>query len=228
MKVLRYILYGLIILGAGTLLGYLLLVEKSADTGDIIKCGLLIAAAIFGMVKTPKGRIVNKKAVYQKAYSEFIQNAFSEDPKLERMFYNAVHDFNRNRYSAAMAKLDKLRKQCQRTADLRAVTTFQALCLDDMGMQKQAAEKYEEALRMHPNSSIASNLGLCYSRLGKLDLAEKNYLLAISIDPTNAFAYNNMAAMLFRQLDYARSLEYALKALEHDNNLPQALGNAAT
>ena len=111
MKALRYILYSLVILGAGALLAYQYFVEQNLETGNIIKCGLIIAAAILGMVRPRKSRIVNKKLVYQKAYSEFVEGAFQNDPKLERVFYNAVHDYNRNKFSGAIAKLEKLRKE---------------------------------------------------------------------------------------------------------------------
>lgn len=123
--------------------------------------------------------------------------------------------------------MEKLRKECQRSNDLRAVTIFLGLCCDDMGMYSHAANHYEAALRMRPNSTIASNLGLCYQRMGNMEAAEKNYDLAISLDPKNAIAYNNLSAMLFRRAEYEASLEYARKAIEVDNNMPQALSTAA-
>ena len=227
MKALRYILYCLVILGAVALLAYQGMVEKSLESGDIVKCGLIIAAAVVGMVKKPKSKVVNKKAVYQKAYAEHIQGAFEGDSKLERQFYNAIHDYNRNKPSAAIAKLDKLRKECQRSADLRAVTVFTALCCDDMGLYEQAVKHYEAANAIRPNSSIASNMGLCYQRMGNTELAEKNYLQAISLDPANAFAYNNLSSMYFREAQYETALEYAKKALEIDNHMPQALSTAS-
>ena len=138
MKALKYILYGLVIAAAAGLLAYQALVEKNLDSSDVTKCILIIAAAIMGMLKPRKNRQVvsNKKAAYQKAYSEHIRNAFEDDPKLEAKFYNAIHDYNQNKPAAAISKLDKLRKDCQRSADLRAVTIFSALCYDDMGPTK--------------------------------------------------------------------------------------------
>ena len=76
----------------------------------------MIAAALLGMFR-PRNRrqIANKKAVYQKAYGEYIQNAFAEDRKLEKQFYKAVDDYNQNRAAVAISKLNKLRKECHRS-----------------------------------------------------------------------------------------------------------------
>lgn len=227
MKALKYILYSLVILGAGALLAYQGLVEKNLETSDIIKAGLIIAGAVIGMVKPTKNKIVNKKAVYQKAYSEHIQGAFEGDERLEKDFYNAIHDYNNNKLSAALGKLEKLRKECHRSADIRAVTVFTGLCLDDMGLYEQAITSYEAAIALHPNSSLYSNMGLCYQRLGNAEASEKCYRQAISADPKNAYAYNNLSTLFFRQADYAQSLEFAKKAIELDNNFLQALGCAA-
>ena len=227
MKALRYILYSLVILGAGGLLAYQYFVEQNLETGNIIKCGLIIAAAILGMVRPRKSRIVNKKLVYQKAYSEFVEGAFQNDPKLERIFYNAVHDYNRNKFSGAIAKLEKLRKECHSSSDLRAVTIFLGLCFDDMGIYPHAARHYAAALQMRPNATIASNLGLCHQRMGQMENAENAYRLSVSIDPKYAIAYNNLSVLYFRRAEYVEALEFAKKAIEIDHSLSQALSTAA-
>lgn len=228
MRYLKYILYGLVIAGASGLLIYQGFVAKNLETGDAIKGGLTIIAAIVGIVMPTKNRIVNKKAAYQKAYADHIQGAFEGDSKLEKTFYSAIHDYNNNKLSSAITKLEKLRKECHRSADLRAVTVFTGLCLDDMGLYEHAIESYEAAIAMRPNSTLYSNMGLCYQRLGNAEASEKCYRNAIAVDPKNAYAYNNLSAMFFRQAEYAQSLEFAKKAIEVDNNMAQALGCAAT
>lgn len=227
MKALKYILYGLVIAGAAALLAYQGLVEKNLETADLVKGCLIIAAAVLGMIKPARQPAGNKKAVYQKAYAEHIQGAFEGDAKLEKAFYNAIHLYNCNKPAAALAKLEKLRKECRHTADIRAVTVFMALCSDDMGLYEQAIGHYEAAVAIRPNSSLHSNMGLCYQRLGNMEAAEAQYQLAISLDPKNAFAYNNLSATYFRQAEYEKSLEYAEKAIAADNNMPQALSTAA-
>ena len=227
MKTLRYLLYALVILGAGGLLAYEALIEKNLDSANVIKCGLIIAAAVLGMVKAPKSRIVNKKAVYQKAYNEFIQGAFQEEPKLERQFYNAIHDYNQDKYSHAIAKLEKLRKECHRSKEICAVSIFMGLCWDDMGMYPHAAQYYADALRMRPNASIASNLGLCYQRMGKTEEAEDCYRQSIAMDSQYAIGYNNLSVLYFRKADYREALDLARQAIAIDNNFAQALSTAA-
>lgn len=227
MKALKYILYGLVILGAGALLAYQGFVAKNLETSNLIRGGLIIAAAIIGMFKSPRRTVSNKKVVYQKAYAEHIQGSFAGDSKLEKAFYNAIHHYNCNKPAAALAKLEKLRKECRHTADIRAVTVFMALCYDDMGLYEQAIELYKAAIAIQANSSLSSNMGLCYQRMGNVEAAEESYKQAIAVDPKNAFAYNNLSATYFRQAMYEQALEYAKKAIEVDNNMPQALSAAS-
>lgn len=227
MKALKYILYGLVIAGAAALLAYQGLVAKNLETSNLVKGLLIIAAAVLGMVKPTRRTVSNKKVAYQKAYAEYIQGAFADDVKLEKTFYNAIHLYNCNKPAAALAKLEKLRKECHRTADIRAVTVFMALCSDDMGLWEQSIKHYEAAVAIQPNSSMYSNMGLCYQRLGNTAQAVEQYHRAISIDPKNEFAYNNLSATYFRQAEYEKALEYAQRAIEVNNNMPQALSTAA-
>lgn len=228
MKALKYILYSLVIIAAAGLLAYQGLVTRDLEPSNVTKCVLIIAGALIGMFKPRhSGAVSNKKATYEKAYAEHIQNAFFDDPKLEKQFYNAVHDYNCSRPAAAISKLEKLRKQCQRTADLRAVTVFMALCYDDMGLYTKAVAQYDAALRIRPNSSLYSNMGLCYHRLGQSEQALESYQNAIRYDPNNAFAHNNLATHYFRQGDYVEALRCAKDAIAANGKMPQALSCAA-
>ena len=224
---LKYILYGLVILAAAGLLVYQGLVQKNLESGNLAKGLLIIAAAALGMFRPQKQQVVNKKVIYQKAYAEHIQSAFTNDIKLEKAFYNAIHAYNRNKPTACLAKLQKLRKQCHRSTDVRAVTVFMALCYDDIGLYQDAIDHYQIALSMGQNSSLHSNMGICYQRFGNMAKAQEHYLQAIALDPENEFAYNNLSVTYFRQADYEKSLEYARKAIEINNNMPQALSTAA-
>lgn len=228
MKALRYILLSLVIAAALGLLGYQLLIQKKMDSRDMIRCVLIIAGAVLAMFKPKKKTpAVNKKALYQKAYSQFIQNPFAEDPKLEKKFYNAVHDYNQNKPSAALMKLEQLRKECQRSGDLYSVTVFTALVLDDMGQYQKAVQQYDAAARIRPCSTLYSNMGLCYQRIGSYEDSEASYLKAIQADGRNAYAWNNLAALYFRQGSYADALDYSEQALSIDAKMPQALSTAA-
>lgn len=228
MKALRYILPLLLILAVTGLLVYQGLVEKSLETNDLAKGAIIIVGAVATMFKEPKPRpVANKKALYQKAYPEFIQEPFADNPKLEKKFYDAVHDYNRNKPSAAIDKLEKLRKECQRTAELRAVTVFTALSLDDMQRYEEALAKYDAARKIKDCSTLASNMGLCCQRLGRFEDSAGYYRQAIQLDSTNAIAYNNLSALYFAQGKYAPALDAAKNALSCNEKLPQALSTAA-
>lgn len=228
MKALRYILLSLVIAAAIGLIAYDYLTDKAVDNGSLIRCILIIAGAVLAMFKpSKKAPAVNKKALYQKAYSEFIQNPFAEDPKLEKKFYDAVHDYNRNKPSSAIIKLEKLRRECQRSGDLYSVTVFTALCLDDMGQYQKAVKQYEAALHIRLCSTLYSNMGLCYQRMGDYEASEAAYLNAIKVNDKNAYAWNNLAGLYFRRGEYADALDYAEQAIEIDSKMPQALSAAA-
>lgn len=228
MKVFRYLICIALILATIGLIVYQGVVEKNLETSNLVRGVIIILGAFGTMMKKPKPRpVANKKALYQKAYPEFIQEPFAEDPKLEKKFYDAVHDYNRNKPSEGIAKLEKLRRECQRTADLRAVTVFTALCLDDMGRYPKALEQYAAARRIRDCSTLASNMGLCSQRLGSFDRAAGYYEEAIQLDSNNAVAYNNLSALFFAQGEYENALDAARDALECNEKLPQALSTAA-
>lgn len=228
MKALRYILYGLLAAAVVGLVCYQAFITKNLESGNLVKAGLILAGILLSLLRPRKARYAgSKKTLYQKAYGEFIQGAFTDDPKLEKKFYSALHDYNNNKPQAGVKKLMALRKECQRTADIYAVTVFTGLCLNDMGLYEEAADAYENALRIRPNATLASNLGLCYQRLGDPERAEAAYKRSIDLDPNNPFVYNNISAMHFHDADYETALEYAKQALKHNPNMKEALGTAA-
>ena len=186
----------LLILAAIGLLAYEGLVAKTLETSNIVRCGLIIAGAIATMFKKPKQPpVANKKALYQKAYPEFIREPFADEPKLEKRFYDAVHDYNRNKPDAAVAKLEKLRRECRNTAELRAVTVFTALSFYDLGKFEESLKHYDAARKIRDSSTLASNMGLCCQRLGRSNEALDYYEEAIQLDSRNAYAYNNLSAL---------------------------------
>lgn len=227
MKALRYILFSLLILACIGLLGYQYLSQGHLETSQVTRALLVIVGSIMSMLKKPKAKVSNKKATYSKAYSEYIQNAFQNSPKLERQFYDAVHLYNLNKPDKAVAKLEKLRKECENSGDLRAVTVFTALCLDEMQLYEKAIVQYQAALSTRNSSSLRSNIGLCYQHLGNYQEAERCYEQAIQLDSKNAYAINNLSALYFRLGNYDAALDTAMDAIEVDRKMRQALTTAA-
>ena len=228
MKALKYILYGLVIAAAAGLLIYQGFITKDLTTGNLTRGILIIAAAAVGMFRPRKRKKVsNKKALYQKAYSEFIQNAFYDEPKLEKRFYDAVDDYNFDRYAAGVDKLSKLRKECQRTADIYAVTVFTALCCEGMDLHAEAAAHYEAAAHIRDNSTLHSNRAMCLLRCGRPEEAEAALQQAVRSDPRNASAWNNLGVLHFRLGDYPKALAYYEESIAIDPQMSQSLGAAA-
>lgn len=228
MKALRYILIGLSAAAVLGILAFQAFIQKNLTSHDLFRAVLILAGLVLSVMKTGRRRpVINKKVLYQKAYGEFIGTAFSSDPKLEKKFYNAVDDYNQNRPAKGVDKLTKLRRECHNSTDIYAVTVFTGLCLDDMGLYEEAANAYENALRIRQSSTLLSNLGLCFQRSGDFKKAEDAYSIAIALDSDNAFAYNNLSALYFREGDYETALDYAEQAIDCDPNMPQALSTAA-
>lgn len=227
MKILRYTLYILLILACLGLLCYQYYTQGQLESHQIAKAALIVIGAVLSMLRKPKTRITNKKATYSQAYGEYIQNAFRDTPKLERQFYDAIHFYNLNKPDKALAKLEKLRKECQNSNDLRAVTVFTALCLDDMQIYDKAIVQYQAALGMRNSSSLRSNMGLCFQRAGNFQEAEQCYTQAIALDPANAFAINNLSALFFRLGNYEQALDVAAEAIRVNPKMRQALTTAA-
>ncbi len=225
MKKLIYIVYTLLILALTGFLVYDIFVAKNFEVKSLIKYLVLLVSFVASIAKLSgrsRREILRKKQAYQKAYADFIRSAFSNDPKLETQFYNAIHDYNQDKLAEAIKKLEKLRKECHNSDDLFAVTFFTALCYDDLHAFESASKYYREALNIRPHTTIASNLGLCRDRLGDDQGAIEAYEYASQLDPKNAYPYNNLAQLYIREGAYEDAIEYAQKAIALNSKLHQA------
>ena len=224
------VLYGLVLAFLFVVVGYEVLVTKNFDTSFFVKAGLCAAALITSILKIfvkPVKASSNRRALYRKAYAEFIEGAFTSDKKLEKKLFDALEAYNQQKYAASLDMLNKLLPQCTCTADRYAVTVFQALCCHDMNLFQEAISYYEAALLIRPNTKLASNQGMCHEKLGNYEAASKAYHRAAQLDPNNASAFNNMAQMCMRSGDYSYALEYATLAYERNQKLVPALNALA-
>ena len=225
MKKLPYILYALLAVALVALLVFDYMPDKAIDRSNLSRAGLLLAGLVLSVLKLSSRstrKVSNKKALYTKAYSEYIQNVFAEDKKLEKIFFAAVDDYNQDKPAAGVAKLEKLMGSCVNRNDRYAVTVFMALCLSDMHLYDKAAEQYRAAVAMKPNSALYSNLALALERTGKDEEADAAYEQAVRIDPSNANAWNNMAQKQMRNGNYEEALELAGKAAQLNPKLAPA------
>lgn len=227
MKALRYIISAITAVAVLGLLYYQGFVTHTLTSGNLLRAVLILAGLLLALLRPKKKHLSALKPLYRKNYSEFIQGAFSDDPKLENKLMEAIRDYNEKRPGKGVQKLLKLRKECTRSADIYAVTVFLALCYDDAGNYTAAEEAYTQALAYRPNATLWSNLGLCRQRQGQFERAQDAYENAIQLNPKNPYAYNNLSALFFRDGDYESALEYAQQALEHNARMLPALKTAA-
>lgn len=221
MKLARviYILLALVIVG---LLCYQGFVTKELNSSGLIRAILLLIAAVIGFLRTFRRNVANKKSTYRNAYGKHIGDAFDDDPKLEKQLYQAIDDFNKDAYSAGIRKLEKLDQQCTRSAQRFTVQFFMALCYEGQNNYRSAIESYRKALTMRQDSSAASNLGMCYTKIGDFSNAVEYYQLASRLDSKNPFPLNNLAQLYLRNGDYEEVIPYAMQAIQLDGNFRQA------
>lgn len=224
------VLYGCVLAYLCGIIGYEILVTKNYDTGFFLKAGLGVVALVTSIIKVfvqPARVSSNRKALYRKAYAEFIEGAFSDDKKLEKKFFDALDAYNQKKFAAALDILNKLQSQCQRSTDRYAVTVFQGLCCHDMQLYKDAIRYYEAAQLYRPNTKLASNEGICHEKLGDYEMATKAYRRAIDLDPKNAVPYSNVAQVCMRTGDYENGLKFAMLAYERNQKFVPALNALA-
>jgi tetratricopeptide (TPR) repeat protein len=85
-----------------------------------------------------------------------------------------------------------------------------------------ARKMYREAIdvyRLAPQNSpvITNKIGIAFHQLLLLDLAKKNYVKAIKLDPHYAEAINNLGTIYYAQKSYRRSISYYKKAIRCSN-----------
>jgi len=91
-----------------------------------------------------------------------------------------------------------------------------------------AAEKLERILKLTPtNHDALSNLGTCYTYLGKYDSALVLLNLAVGFNPYNVAAWTNLGTIAFKQDDFEQAEKDWLKAYEMDSLSFTAPGNLA-
>src|ERR1700751_4447478 len=87
----------------------------------------------------------------------------------------------------------------------------------------KASEHLERAVHLKPDSTAAhTNLATNYARLGKLDLAEKEFKKAVELEPKNFDTNHNLGELYIRSNKIAEAIPYLEKAERAD---PMAYDN---
>ncbi|MEE2637802.1 MAG: tetratricopeptide repeat protein [Acidobacteriota bacterium] len=113
--------------------------------------------------------------------------------------------------------------------DQRMVHDDAALLYLQFGQVAEAADHFEESVRLAPESAPAHyNLGTTLLQLGNLDAAGASFEHAIRLNPDYALAHNNLGALLRLQGRQADAVPHFRRALQIHPDDAQALYNLAS
>ena len=90
--------------------------KGSLDQSNLTRTILIVAGALLGMVKNlnrNKVSFAKKQELYEKTYASHIGNAFSNMPKEKKAFFRSLDDFNDDKYTSAIKKLEALNESCR-------------------------------------------------------------------------------------------------------------------
>ena len=226
MKAFRYIIAVLLVACAIGLLCYQYFVEQNLEKSDILKAAVIILGAIASLFRAPRQGTPRKQDLHS-AYGHLIGKAFTDNPKLEKQFYQALVLFNKGRYQNTITQLQKLYPQTTRSADRFAISAFVGICCSRMGLYREAIHNYTQALQIQEHSTVISNMGSCYQELGEMETAAECYKRAIRADSNNPNAYNNLSQLHIMMGEYELALPYAEQAVALNGKFSPAL-NAMT
>lgn len=152
---------------------------------------------------------------YENSYREQLENVYSHDNKSRKKLLNAIRYYNENNFERALSLLSELKNKRPVKKEINVIYLFSALCYTDMGMNDAAVREYELMLVTEPeNSTVLSNLGMLYERMGNYERSKECYIRAIEVKPENHYAINNLAQLYFTNGEFILAIDYSLKALE--------------
>jgi tetratricopeptide (TPR) repeat protein len=109
-------------------------------------------------------------------------------------------------------------------------TATPALSPETRGDIYMARKRYMEAVDMYrqgpANSAVLANkTGIAFHQMLRLDLAKKNYLRAIKLDPKYSEAINNLGTIYYAGKDYSRAIKYYKRALKDNPSSASVYSN---
>lgn len=194
----------------------------------LFNAAVLFVTYFLSVTELKRRKSVVDYRVYENQYSDVLKDAFKNDKVSYKKLMNAIILYNDDKLTEAIEKLDKLRNRCTYYTEHSAVLMFTALCHTDLKQYNKAINCYEELLKFDVmNSRAWSNLGFCYTAVNRTDKAGDAYRNALAYDMQNPYAYNNMAIWCLNNGQPQEGIDQALKALQLNNKLFQAMGAAA-
>lgn len=228
--ILLYVLYA-VIAGAAVVLPvreYLL--TGAVESGSLVRSGALLLIAVLGILRTRRSEAKRKAAcreTYRREYAAYIGDIFPGNPADQTLFFDAVDDYVRKNYARGWKRLQTLRDRCSTDTERYAVAVFSGFCLHNLEKYEPALEQYRTALAICQDSTVASNMGVCYEKLGLVEFAMRYYRIAVISNPDNPLPNNNLAQLCVANGDYAQGLVYAAHALDGKPDMLPALSAMA-
>jgi len=189
-------------------------------TENLVRVLALLVAASGTVVKLHSSRAGRGSLqMYEKAYTNELGKAFSDDPKRRKKLINACRCYDESNYSQALKYLAQLQKTELTRKEIVPILLFTALCYTDAQIPEEAIRVYEQLLSYDPgNAQVHSNLGLLYASQGMYEKALQHYGRSIDCKRENYYAYVNRANCYFKMGQYEPATEDALTALTFKNN----------
>jgi tetratricopeptide (TPR) repeat protein len=170
-----------------------------------------------------RGIAYQKKQVLDKALTDF-DDAIKFDPKFWEAYYNrAETNFLMGNGKSSLPDLAIINKTYQDSS-------FYHVLVGDVknltGDASGAISSYEKAILLNPkNAEAYVNHGSIYYQGKKYEIAKKDFLQALKINPNQDFAANNMSLILLKEGKLNESLGFIEKALTKNSANPIYLNN---
>ncbi|MBS0266601.1 MAG: tetratricopeptide repeat protein [Planctomycetes bacterium] len=134
---------------------------------------------------------------------------------------NLLHrDFEQVTLQKRIEQLEFLTRSRPDSAEMHFILAAKR---QSLGEWPQAAEHYEQAIRLDPSHSQShNNLGSVYRQLGRWNAAIEQYREALRVSPADARAHNNLGSLLLARDELDAAREELRRALELHPEFPEA------
>ena len=179
------LLYGIVIAAALAMTAYEYFAKGAFNEKSLISMGVIVLSAILGIIRVSSSKrkpgIVNKTAVYSKAYEKQIGNAFATMPKERKVFFKSLDDLNQGKHQATVKKLLKLDEECRGVAEQRAISFFLGRNYEKLWEFEKAIQQYERCLSMGGDAKAANNLATCFAMTDRQEDYHKALHMAVTL-----------------------------------------------
>jgi tetratricopeptide (TPR) repeat protein len=149
----------------------------------------------------------------------------------ERRLQSALAHYNSGAYAAAQQELESLERDAPHTFDAQELL---GLVYSAEGEEQKATARFEEAVRLKPDSGPArNNLATNLAKVGKTSLAEAEFKKVVELEPASYDANHNLGEFYISEGDIAAAISYLEKAQKanpagYDNGYDLALAYEKT